>query len=196
MQVEPLRTLLIQPAHPQHHNPCQVLSHYLQHSLFHLGCRWDSVSFCAVMHAMCARSISSIPAVSNGTEILRYHSKVCKFASVVFCLTDFISLCPESADAPCAVCGGPLNADVKMLPSGFPCLRCGAVFHAGDRLIAHSTEHTGLKAHSCTICRHSFSRIDRLREHYRKNHAELIGANSEELHLVKPHARTPRQRTR
>ncbi len=141
------------------------------------------------MHATCARSISSIPAASNGTEILRSNSKVCKFAPVMFCFTVFISLCTESADAPCAVCGGSLNADVKMLPSGFPCLRCGALFQAGDRLIAHSTEHTGLKAHTCTICRHKFSRIDRLREHYRKAHPDLIGTSSTELCIVKPRIR-------
>jgi hypothetical protein len=61
---------------------------------------------------------------------------------------------------------------------------CNRVFPAADRLIAHSSEHTGIKAHTCTVCKRAFSRIDRMRAHYRTSHPEL--ASSSELHIIQP----------
>ncbi len=86
-----------------------------------------------------------------------------------------------------------MQVDLKTLTPGFLCFHCGRVFTAADRLVAHSSEHTGVKAHTCTVCVRTFTRIDRMREHYRKNHADVIGPASVELQLVKPRINIPRK---
>jgi hypothetical protein len=86
-----------------------------------------------------------------------------------------------------------MQVDLKTLSQGFSCLRCGRDFTAADRLVAHSSEHTGYKAYACTVCARSFTRADRMRDHYRKNHADVIGPDSAELQLVKPRIKLPRK---
>ncbi len=79
-----------------------------------------------------------------------------------------------------------MQSDTSSLGPGFRCYRCNRTFTGAQRLVAHSSEHTGVKAYTCTVCARTFSRIDRMRKHYRENHADVIGRDSVELQLVKP----------
>jgi hypothetical protein len=72
----------------------------------------------------------------------------------------------------CDVCGGGLDAEY---PRGctvkFECLICNQSFDRGDRLVAHSAGHTGVKPFFCTSCPRTFARASRLSEHRSKFHA-------------------------
>jgi hypothetical protein len=82
----------------------------------------------------------------------------------------------ETPATQCEVCCGPLQVDVKEFKIGFACHHCGIVFHAAERLVAHSSRHTGIKMHTCGVCQRTFSRIDRLRQHVRKSHGAALGS--------------------
>ena len=73
----------------------------------------------------------------------------------------------------CDVCGGALVcANAQCRDKAFPCHRCGITFLRGDRLLAHSAQHTHRKAFACGICHASFSRKNRLTLHREEVHSE------------------------
>ena len=146
------------------------------------------------MGAMRARCICTILWQSNGIATQCFPTLVCRVCSADTAQSNTDCLLYTGAiEAPCAICGGPMQVDLRTLTQGFSCLRCGREFIAADRLVAHSSEHTGIKAHTCTVCARTFSRVDRMREHYRKSHADMIGPDSIELKLVKPRINMPRK---
>ena len=71
----------------------------------------------------------------------------------------------------CDVCGGGLaTVNPQRRDKMFACSRCSQVFARGDRLLAHSAQHTHKKAFACHICHASFSRKNRLTIHREELH--------------------------
>eukprot|EP00042_Codosiga_hollandica_P039509 m.331993 g.331993 ORF g.331993 m.331993 type:complete len:312 (-) comp55630_c0_seq4:240-1175(-) len=73
--------------------------------------------------------------------------------------------------SPCDVCGGALNQPVPRILHGFECHRCNRRFARADRLIAHASRHSGVKAFPCDMCAKSFSRYARLVTHHGRFHS-------------------------
>eukprot|EP00042_Codosiga_hollandica_P044470 m.439614 g.439614 ORF g.439614 m.439614 type:complete len:354 (+) comp56792_c0_seq3:207-1268(+) len=71
----------------------------------------------------------------------------------------------------CAVCGGQFDGPIPPKRSGFSCHRCNQKFQSTDRLIAHATQHTRVKAFACADCGRTFSRQARLHSHRQRYHS-------------------------
>ena len=80
----------------------------------------------------------------------------------------FLFLDPNDA---CDICGGARNAKIpNTIPKGFKCLICNHEFSRRERLLAHSSGHTGIKAYPCPHCHRSFVRLSRFDEHFNRFH--------------------------
>ena len=82
-----------------------------------------------------------------------------------------VAVCRPAQEGLCDVCGSDLHYmgpadDEKM----YHCARCQSSFARGDRLLAHSAQHTHRKAFECSICQTGFSRKNRLSTHLASIH--------------------------
>lgn len=76
----------------------------------------------------------------------------------------------------CDVCGKELSfLNPNPKDRDYTCYRCTTMFARGDRLLAHSAQHTLKKAFACPVCNATFSRKNRLSTHMMLAHQASMG---------------------
>ncbi len=105
-----------------------------------------------------------------------------------------ISLSCVDESKPCDVCGGRLGDPVSR-SMAYMCYLCNRDFKRGDRLVAHASQHTKVKAFFCQHCPRTFSRRSRLGEHEARFHqldiAEETGSGTSPQHSAPESASPP-----